>query len=628
MPRKKEINGDFGSQGENMFHGLGEKRTLLSQFEAKASRLYPTGGSGQPAKIGTLDYIRASGTPFSCTTNGIDVAELIRLSKNAFFNVQAYRNSILTFTALANTKLIVRSKNKNEENFFKNWFKKTQMWDYTNQFILEYLRSGNVFNYKINGSLNLKDVRKLTSARQDTAKNKKIPIRYIILDPESIKAGGAVNFVNAVYSKLLTPYEAERLKDPQTPEEREFFNALSKEERESLKGGTPLIRLKPEDLIAVFNSKMSYEPLGTPPFASALTSINLKLCLRQAELAMAEQIDLAILILRAGSEKNEAKINNALVNNLTYMMSKRGNSRIIIGDYSLSGEFIIPDFNKIINSDKYDSLDKEINASLFDLFSMSSNSNFATSYVTTSIYLEMLNQIRDTFLNMFLIPEMDRIVEEMGFSETPEVFFEDVSLESESEKLKLYVRLYEMGNLTSEGLAEAFKNKTLPTDFDSVEQQKTFKKLKDQELYTPILNQGKDTGEAGRPTGTKAPQSTKKTRPAGASQEVLVWAKVQESVACMSDVFYIVEKEYKKQHGVKRLSKNQKELTDSIATNLMASESRENWESKAAIYVAQPNQPISEKKMEVLELSSRAELPLLGAVIAYHSKYEGGSQAE
>ena len=58
------------------------------------------------------------------------------------------------------------------------------------------------------------------------AETNKIPIKYILLNPFDVVAQRTTSFDVRFFSKLLSEYEIERLKDPKNEADRELFNAL------------------------------------------------------------------------------------------------------------------------------------------------------------------------------------------------------------------------------------------------------------------------------------------------------------------------------------------------------------------------------------------------------------------
>lgn len=618
MARKKiELDTEsFLGEGD-WSYGVGEKRSMI---ESVASRVNPE-RNGRHGKIGTLDYIASDSSPFCGTSRGgADVADLIKLSKICFYTQQSYRNAILNQVFLSNTKLLVRGIDEKVTNFYKSWLKKINIWQLCNEFFTEWYRSGNVFFWRATGELKLNEIRKLiTGPKESIAKNKKISCRYILLDPESIRSLGAASLVNQYYGKLLTSYEVERLKNPSTDEERDFLDTLDEESRKNIRSGiAPLVKLNPENLVFLFNNRQPYEQLAVPTYSPILKTINLKNAMRASDLLLVETIDLVVFFVTIGTEEGRKNGDNKrLIQGLTSLLSARGASRAIITDFSAKADFVLPDLQKIQSPERYEAIDKDINAGLMDLFSM--GDTFASSYTKTKIYLELLRQGQDAFLTQFLIPEMEKIADEMGFESIPSVEFEEISLENETEKLKLYIQLYQLGNLTPEGLVEAFKTKELPLLSANNAQQKEFKTQKEQGLYEPLIGGPKEDA-VGRPTGTKQKQTKKTVRPAGASFEGMASLNlIRDNMVKMDEVFASVEKVYKEKNGLQRLSKKQKMISDSVATNIIANEKIESWKTSVGSYVDHPfSAVVSEQRQEIMDIMQTYDIDTIAGSIMYH----------
>ena len=630
MAAKKQTIAVVPFDGTDSFQAIGDKGRSMGDYEAKASRVNPGASYDRRGKIGNLDYIAAQDSPFFSSGGGcsIDVSEMIKLCKQSFYHIQVFRNAIISCASLCNTGLVLKGKNQKMVKFYQEWLHKIGIWNLSAMYFLEYFRSGNVFLYTSKGKVKLDEVKRLGKLMKETvAKARELPLRYTILNPESIRACGALNFTDCLYEKLLSDFEVSRLRDPQTPGDIEFAESFTEEERKQIISGiNPAMKLKAENLVANFCNKMDYEPMAVPPFVGALKSINLKLSMRNADLILQETIDQVVLLFTCGTEAGILNgTNQKLVAGLTGLLSKRGASRIIVSDFSTKGEFLVPDLNKVMGSAKYESLDVEIANSLMDLFSLGSTGNFSSSYVTTQIYLELLKTARESFLNMFLIPEMEKIADTLGFdtADLPVPSFEEISLESQTEKLKLYTRLYELGYLTPESLADAFENKGMPVYENILEQQKEFKKNKDAELFIPVLNAGQK--DAGRPDGTTGKKS-KVTNPgpqgSNASEDLSSLSNIRKSMSFMEQVFAQVETEYKKANNMQRLNKKHKEFIENISVNIISSETPSKWSESVAEYIKNPFPKLTEQKQKILELSSEFELPVISAALLYFGKEE------
>jgi len=310
----------------------------------------------------------------------------------------------------------------------------------------------------------------------------------------------------------------------------------------------------------------------------------------------------------------ENGVDQDLFDTMNELFQSESVGRVLISDYTTKMDFAIPDLNKILGPDKYQVVNQDIANGLMNIFF--NEEKYADSMVKIKVFLERLKEARKKYLNDFLIPEMEAIAEELGFRDIPMPEFEDIDLKDEVEYKKLYNRLAELGFLTPEETYEAYQTHKLPKSYDSIVSQEKFKELKDEGLYTPPLKTEK-SDEAGRPTGTSAPQKTKTVTPVGASQEIKVTA-LQEVITASDKLIDEVAARYKKYKGIKRISKNHKGLIRNITWRIVQNEKMDNWSESIDKYVENPLEE-GEVFEDVLETAANHNIDFLGAALLFHA---------
>ena len=65
-----------------------------------------------------------------------------------------------------------------------------------------------------------------TFGLSEANENIEIPSKYIILNPSDIQLQGSIAFSTGVYYKVVTDYELQILRHPQTDEQKEVFESL------------------------------------------------------------------------------------------------------------------------------------------------------------------------------------------------------------------------------------------------------------------------------------------------------------------------------------------------------------------------------------------------------------------
>lgn len=534
---------------------------------------------------GEIENINKGVSPFSRDNTGtLSAQQAIVLCQKAYWNVAIFRNTIDIQTEFANSKLSFRGKNKRSIKFFNEWYKKINGWSLSERFFREWFRSGNVFIYKFLYNITNPEVNKMS--RAEVAK--KIPLRYTILNPADMRAEGSATFINFNYYKMLNSYELARLKVPKTEDEKRFMESLPVSVREQIKRGElPEIPIDTEYLTAVFCGKQDYEALSVPMYYPVLFDIDLKLEFKKMEKVIARTADYMILLITAGDKDRDANTNSRILSALQDLFEMESVGRVLVSDYSTKAEFVLPDLNKILGPDKYQVVNQDIANGLMNIFW--GDEKYANSMTKIKVFLERLSSARQAFLNNFLIPEMEMIASELGFTEIPEPVFDEVDLKEEIEYMKVYTRLAEIGMLTPEELFETFETHSLPLSENSIEAQNKFKELKEKGLYEPIIGgQKKDAlGQpAGRPAGTKAPQTTKKVSPIGASKFSL--QKISDNIKLVNDLSEAVESKYREINKIKRLSSKQKDLCWSVTESIISSKNFNEWQESIATFIENP----------------------------------------
>ena len=538
---------------------------------------------------GEVENIDKGVSPICMGESGsISAQGSIYLCQKAYWNIAIFRNTIDIQTEFANSNLKFRGKNKRSVTFFENWYNQINGKLLSERFFREWFRSGNVFIYKFLYKLNQKDALKMARAA------KQIPLKYTILNPADMRCDGAASFINARYSKVINSYELARLKNPSSEDEKRFLENLSPEIRQQIKDGEqPLIPLEPEYLRAVFCGKQDYEALAIPMYYPVLFDIDLKLEFKKMEKVIARTADYMILLITAGDKDRDANINSRILAELQSLFEIESVGRVLVSDYSTKAEFVMPDLNKILGPDKYQVVNQDIANGLMNIFW--GEEKFANSMVKIKVFLERLQSARESYLNNFLIPEMQDIAKELGFTEIPEPIFNDVDLKDEVEYMKLYTRMAEIGVLTPEELFQTIETHTLPIPENSIESQEGFKTLKDKGLYEPLL--GGPKKEEGRPAGTKAPQKTKKVGPIGASKFSL--QKISDTIKVVDELAIAVEDQFRKTNSIKRLTNKQKDLCWTITESIVASKNKEDWNQVILDFIENPMQAPDENALEI-----------------------------
>lgn len=569
--------------------------------------------------------LRSGFLPYSNNNGNITVSDAIYLCQLAYANVSVFKNTIDVMTEFSNSKLHLRGGNSASRKFFTKWFQKVGLYQLKEEFFREYFRSGNVFIYKVNGQFSLTDYIKLQAA--GISKNK-IPVKYIIINPVTIAAQGAVSY-DFSYVKLLSGFEIEKIRKPKTDEEVALRNAFSKDVLKQIDlGGTSwhnlYLPLKSEDVYSIFYKKQSYEPFAIPMGYPVLTDIEWKLSLKKMDMALSRTVENIILLVTMGAEKEKGGINYKNISAMQELFRSQAAGRVIVSDYTTKAEFITPDLKEILGPEKYQVVDNDIKEGLQNI--LNGSEKFANQFIKTKVFLERLNEGQESFLNNFLIPEMQKICEDMGFRDCPTPLFEKVDLKDEVQFAKVVTRLAEIGIITGDQAIETLESGLYPDVEEMNSKQEEYKKLRDKGLYNPLLG-GTPVGENGRPNGAKAPQKTKNVGVTGSGKasiednEFYSLKNIQSIYAEASKLETEAEKLLKKKYGVKKLNDSQKEISFNIVKNIISANNKDDWNMAIASFINE-EKVVEDKEFveQVSNTSSDLEIDRYNAAIMLHSK--------
>ncbi len=217
--------------------------------------------------------------PFGVQGGYYNVSSAINLAVLAYFNVALVRNCVSLLQDFSVSDLHLKCPNKTVKAFFTKWFEMINLPSFMSQFFLEYYRSGNVFIYAFNGNIDQDKFNKLKTVFA-AAKSPKIPIRFTLLNPMQVYLQVGPGQNNA-FSKMLSTFELERLRDPKTPEDREVLKSFPPDIQKQIKtnASQPYIfaPLDTSRLYYAFYRKQPYEPLAVPMIFPVLSDIDFKM---------------------------------------------------------------------------------------------------------------------------------------------------------------------------------------------------------------------------------------------------------------------------------------------------------------------------------------------------------------
>jgi hypothetical protein len=609
---------------------------LMAMHEAKAAQTRTRrNAAGDIPRTDRFRNIDNGMIPFKYShgvsnNSNIDVRDTIILCQKAYYNFSVFRNTIDLMTEFSISDLYYTGGSRKSREFFDTLFKKMNIDDLQSRFFREYYRSGNVFMYRFNAKMDKSDAFKInqTFGLSQASEELEIPSKYIILNPSDIQLQGSISFSTGVYYKVVTDYELQLLRYPQTEEQQEVFDSLPEKTKDLINDtkrvgmSAVTIPLNTDKLIAVFYKKQDYEPFAVPMGYPVLEDINWKQEMKQMDMAVARTTNQAILLVTMGSKPQDGGVNQKNLMAMQKLFENESVGRVLISDYTTDAKFIIPDIANILDPRKYEVVNQDIQMGLNNI--LLSDEKFANTSIKVQVFMERLKQARRVFLENFLMPEIRRISKEMGFKNYPNAHFEDVDLRDTSVYSRIYSRLIELGVLTPEEGVQAIESGRFPTEEESLESQRKFKELRNEGLYEPIIGGAKAPQMSGRPSGSNTPKETDTKTPIGTKAALnFSLTKIQDNLNLSDKLNLEVEASLRQIHNRKRLSKQQKEVATEITNIVIANEDPENWLAKAGRYAAEPTDRNHERVKKIQDVALEHQVDDFLAGILYASVYEG-----
>jgi len=580
-------------------------------------------------KIDKFSSIRTGLLPYDYSEDGVNVREAIELCQKAYANVSVFRNAIDIMSEFANTDLFLEGGTKKSRDFFSEWFKKINLVNLKDQYFREYYRSGNIFLYRLDGKFKADDFAELVKsiAPKNGAKNS-VPVRYILMNPYDIVATRASSFNDGAYEKILSEYEMSRLQNPSTEEDKEIFEALPPKVQQSIKRGEYTtdglkIQLDPVKVLHSFYKKQDYEPFAIPFGYPVLEDINAKLELKKMDQAITRTIENVILLITMGAEPDKGGINAQNLNAMQQLFKNESVGRVLVSDYTTKAEFIIPDLNKVLGSEKYKVLNEDIKQGLQNV--VVGEEKYGATQVKAQIFIDRLKEARNAFLADFLQKEIKRISKELGFRSYPTATFKDIDMRDEAQLMKVSTRLMELGIITPQQGMEMFHRGKFPEVEEISPAQKKFIEEREEGYYNPIVGgvpmiEGSSTpnnigpnGQPGRPEGTSGiPQEN--------SEANYSRKNIEKTIHNLETVRAEIKKEMKDKLYIKRFSKKNEKMLDSLCEAIVCSTDVENWTQKAFSCVSNLEEIQNLDVMpQILDIAAKHELDNYSAAILYHS---------
>ena len=595
-----------------------------------------TNTSALSERYNKYSSIRGGMLPYEYGNEGVSAKDGIELCQLAYANVAIFRNAVDIMSELANTDIYLEGGSKKSREFFTEYFKRINLINLKDQYFREFYKTGNVFFYRFDGTFKAEDYLKLMNQIGSfTPSSMKIPVKYTLLNPRDMLSMGTSSFYDNIYKKVLSKQELNRLKNPQTQDEKDVFDALDQEVKEQIKDNSfnrdgVKIKLDPKRLSYSFYKKQDYEPFAIPFGFPVLADINAKLELKKMDQAITRTVENVILLITMGTEPEKGGINPNNINAMQSLFMNESVGRVLVSDYTTKADFIIPDLKKVLGPEKYTVLNEDIKQGLQNV--VVGEEKFNSTQVKTQIFLDRLKDARTAFLNDFLQKEIKRIANDLGLKSYPTAVMKDVDMRDEVQLMRVATRLMELGIITPQQGMDMFKTGKFPKADDIKPAQKSFIEERKEGLYNPIVGgipmispeMADEEGGVDSSNKNRTPKSAGRPRD---TSEIPLESSATYSRKNIQQTIYEIEslanaaKERSKEIMGVDLSQEQEDMIGQLVESIVCSTKKEKWTEQLSACLTDFNKIEDLNTLEeILSVSSKHGLEDYPAAILYHSK--------
>lgn len=378
---------------------------------------------------------------------------VIGKSCRAYKKVGLVKNVIDLMGDFGSQGISLNHTNKRVEKFCRKWWKVIRGAERSERFLNNLYRTGNVIVFRIENTIK--------TAGKDflDAKGKKIPSRYVLLNPLNVEVDGTysdifagnlrykLNLSQAVIDSFHAGDHRQQLNKSNLP--AYMSEALNKKQN---------FVILPEDEISVFfYKKDDWEVWASPMIEPILDDITM---LEKMKLADMSALDGAISNIRLwniGSLEHKIMPLKGAIDKLRNILASHtgGGTMDLVWGPELSFSESNTQIYKFLGNEKYGPVLNSIYGGLGvpqSLTGTTSNTGFTNNFVSLKTLIERLEYGR-CILSSFWEAELQRLADTMGF-DPPTIHYDHIILSDEAAEKNLLIQLADRNIISDETLRE------------------------------------------------------------------------------------------------------------------------------------------------------------------------------
>lgn len=488
----------FGLRGLGFGTGGGTGFVGGSPFYGRGIELMLGNFSLQPFGVGGGIGSFANTTPsmFSGSGAGTSLNQATQIAKMKMaMSVEAYKgfgivkNVIDLMCNFASEGLTIVHPRPGIERFYRRWAEMVDLQGRAKDILRYYYKVGNVPVYTTMGKLDDSAYTRMKSTRGNKAngidnndpQSKKrikdaqdesrkpederlIPWRYTILNPFQMEVVGGKYFGEQEWVFVLDTKTAKDIKDKIGGGSIDFldetdinlppeFKKMKKDQLDAR-----IVKLDQARLWFFQYMKDDHEDWADPMVWPVMNDIMYKNSLRAMDMSVVNSTISAVTIFKLGDFKNGFIAPKAHFKAFSEMLRTPTYSQNIVWNDCVSIESNYPPVEKILNIEKYRSVDKDILAGLgipSILVDGGEGGSFSNAFLQVRTLLERLEEGRREILK-WINYQLRLIAETMGHRDIPIVKFGQMSLKDEQAEKQLIIQLLDRNIISAEAVHEVF----------------------------------------------------------------------------------------------------------------------------------------------------------------------------
>ena len=389
--------------------------------------------------------------------------EIVNMCRGTYLKVGIVRNVIDTMIDFATENLRLIHPDTTISVFFNAWMHRVDLKQAVSEFAKHLLIDSNIVlktNYaKIDRKALKKFIKNYPDTAIEAAKNTQLdfPIGYKFINVTALEwkidDAGKKHLMYKVDPNLF-----KKVSDLTSGNGGDTSEISSVVIKSGEKNGNH-IELDVEKLFICHTKKDSWDHWSIPFIYAILDDLMFKSKLRRAENCALDGIINVTRLWKLGDHKEGILPNEAAVNKLVGILETNvgGGSMDIVWDSMLTLEEFYPPIDKILGSEKYEQVNKDILIGLGipDVLLGGKGSSFSNSYIQLKALLERLMFIRQSIVH-WLNDELKKMCDLLNIEVTPIVKFEKINIEDENVSKRLIIGLIDRGVLSVEACLEAY----------------------------------------------------------------------------------------------------------------------------------------------------------------------------